>query len=132
MAKHSSGQTIFSLAHIEGITLGAGEEVDEIAGGACGMSVDRIGEVGDRESEKQAAQVYGAGFKAGSLAGKRAKCGMRGTGKVSSDPYIPAACSLARSPTSPILSTPMPVAPSATSCTSSPAPSVIPSMWGRL
>ena len=26
----------------EGITLGAGEEVDEVAGGASGMSVDRI------------------------------------------------------------------------------------------
>ena len=31
----------FSLAHIEGITLGAGEEVDEVAGGASG--VDGIG-----------------------------------------------------------------------------------------
>ena len=30
MAIHSSGQTIFSLIHIEGITLGASEEVDEI------------------------------------------------------------------------------------------------------
>ena len=37
MAIHSSGQTIFSLAHIEGIRLGAGEEVDEIAGGTGGM-----------------------------------------------------------------------------------------------
>ena len=27
---HSSGQAIFSLTHIEGITLGAGEEVDEV------------------------------------------------------------------------------------------------------
>ena len=48
MAIHSSGQTISSLAHIEGITLGAGEEVDEVAGGAGGMGVDGIGEVGDR------------------------------------------------------------------------------------
>ena len=32
-----SGQTVFSLSHIEGITLGAGEEVDEFAGGASGM-----------------------------------------------------------------------------------------------
>ena len=32
MAIHSSGQAIFSLTHIEGITLGAGEEVDEVAG----------------------------------------------------------------------------------------------------
>ena len=37
MAIHSSGQTISSLAHIEGITLGPGEEVDEVAGGAGGM-----------------------------------------------------------------------------------------------
>ena len=42
MAIHSSGQAIFNLAHIEGITLGAGEEV---AGGASDMGVDRIGEV---------------------------------------------------------------------------------------
>ena len=44
---HSSGQTISSLAHIERITLGAGEEVDEVAGGAGGMDVNGIGEVGD-------------------------------------------------------------------------------------
>ena len=31
VAIHSSGQTIFSLAHVEEITLGAGEEVDEVA-----------------------------------------------------------------------------------------------------
>ena len=68
LAIHSSGQTISSLAHIEGITLGAGEEVDEVAGGAGG--VDGIGEVGDRASEGQAAGVYGAGFTAGSMAGK--------------------------------------------------------------
>ena len=59
MAIHSSGQTISSLAHIEGITLGAGEVVDEVAGGAGGMGVDGIGEVGDRASEGQAAGVYG-------------------------------------------------------------------------
>ena len=47
----------FSVAHIEGITLGAGEEVDEVAGGASGMGVDRIGEVGDQASEGQAAGV---------------------------------------------------------------------------
>ena len=34
MAIHFSGQTVFSLSHIEGITLGANEEVDEVAGGA--------------------------------------------------------------------------------------------------
>ena len=48
VAIHSSGQTISSLTHIEGITLGAGEEVDEVPGGAGGMGVDGIGEVGDR------------------------------------------------------------------------------------
>ena len=62
---HSSG----CLAHIEGITLSAGEEVD-VAGGAGGMDVDGIVEVGDRASEGQAAGVYGAGFTAGSMAGK--------------------------------------------------------------
>ena len=69
MAIHSSGQTIFSLAHIDRITLGASEEVDEVAGGGNGMDVDRIGEVINRASERQAAGVYGAGFTAGSLAG---------------------------------------------------------------
>ena len=54
VAIHSSGQTIFSLIHTEGITLGAGEEVDEVAGGASGMGVDRIGEVGVQASEGQA------------------------------------------------------------------------------
>ena len=62
MAIHSSGQTIFSLAHVEGITLGAGGEVDEIAGGESGMGVDVIVEVGGRAREGQAAGVYGAGF----------------------------------------------------------------------
>ena len=71
VAIHSSGQTIYSLAHIEGITLGAGEEVDEVAGGAGGMGVDRIGEVDDWASEGQAAGVYGAGFTAGSLVGNK-------------------------------------------------------------
>ena len=51
--------------HIEGIAVGAGEEVDEVAGGAFSMSMDRIGEVGDRASEGQAAGVYGTGFTAG-------------------------------------------------------------------
>ena len=40
MAIHSSGQTISRLAHIEGITQGAGEKVDEVAGGAGGMGMD--------------------------------------------------------------------------------------------
>ena len=34
VAIHSSGQTISRLAHIEGIALSAGEEVDEVAGGS--------------------------------------------------------------------------------------------------
>ena len=55
-------KTIFSLAHIEGITLGAGEEVDEVAEGASAMGVDGIGEVSDRASEGQVAGVYGTGF----------------------------------------------------------------------
>ena len=70
MAIHSSGQAILSLARIEGITLGAAEEVDELAGGASGMGVDGIGEVGDRASEGQATGVYGAGFIVESLARK--------------------------------------------------------------
>ena len=75
VAIHSSGQTISSLAHIEGITVGADEEVGEVAGGAGFMGVDGIGEVGDRASEGQAAGVYVAGFTAGSLAGKGARGG---------------------------------------------------------
>ena len=48
--------------------------------------MDRIGKVGDQASEGQGARVYGAGFRAGSLAGKGAKGGTRATGnKVSSD-----------------------------------------------
>ena len=83
---HSRGQTISSLVLIEGITLGAGEEVDEVAGGAGGMGVDGIGEVGDRASEGQAAGVYGVGFTAGCRAGKGARGGTRGMGnKVSLD-----------------------------------------------
>ena len=54
--------------HIESITLSAGEEVDEVAGGSIGMSVVRINEVGDRVSEGQAARVYGTDFTAGSPA----------------------------------------------------------------
>ena len=45
MAINSSGQAIFGLTHIEEITVGAGEDVDEVAGGASGMGVDRIGYV---------------------------------------------------------------------------------------
>ena len=50
MTVHSSRQMVFGFSHIEGFTLGAGEEVDEVdevAGGAYGMGVDRIGEVGE-------------------------------------------------------------------------------------
>ena len=57
MPIHSSGQTVYSLSHIEGITLGAGEEVDEVAGNESGMGVDRIDKVGVRASEGQAAGV---------------------------------------------------------------------------
>ena len=50
------------------------------------MNVDRISEVGDQASKGQVAGVYGVGFTAGSLAGKIARGGMRGTGnKVSFD-----------------------------------------------
>ena len=40
MAIHSSGQTVLSFPNIEGITLGTGEEVDEVAGGASCMGVE--------------------------------------------------------------------------------------------
>ena len=58
---HFSGQTVCSFSHIEG----AGEEVDKVAGGAIGVGVDRIGEIGNRASEGQAAGVNGEGFTAG-------------------------------------------------------------------
>ena len=44
-----------------------------LAGGASGMGVNRIGEVGDRASEAQAAGVYGTSFTAGSLTRKAAQ-----------------------------------------------------------
>ena len=59
---------LIRFIHIESFTLGAGEEVDEVCGGASGMGVDMIGEVGGRASEGQAAGVYGTGFTARSLA----------------------------------------------------------------
>ena len=65
---HSSAQTIFSFTHIEGITLGAGEEVDDVGEGATGMSEDRVGEVGSSASEREAVGVYETGFTVGSLA----------------------------------------------------------------
>ena len=58
MAIDSSEKTIFSFNHIKGITLGAGEEVDEI---------------GDRATEEQVAWVYGTDFTAGSLARLQAR-----------------------------------------------------------
>ena len=88
VAAHSNGQTIFSFTHIGGITLCAGEEVDEIAGGA-GMGVNRIGEVGDRVNEGQAAMVYGTGFTVGSLARIGARDGSWRPGiKVGSDKQL--------------------------------------------
>ena len=55
MAIYSSGQ--ISSTYIEGITLGAGEEVDVVARGVRWVEY-RVGEVGDRASEGQAAGVY--------------------------------------------------------------------------
>ena len=59
---HFNWQIIFGFAH-KGITLGAGEEVDEVAGWASGIGVDRIDEIGDRVGEGQATGVYGMMFK---------------------------------------------------------------------
>ena len=76
MAIHSSGHTIYSLAHIEGIKLGA----DEVAGGARGMDMDKIGEVGDRANEGQVAGMYETGFTADALARKGIRNGTWGLG----------------------------------------------------
>ena len=62
VAIHSSGQLIFGFTYIKGITLGAGKEVGEVAGGESGMGVDRIGEIGDKANEGQAAGMYGTSF----------------------------------------------------------------------
>ena len=43
MGIHSSGQTVFGFPDIEGITVGAGKELNEVAGGASVLRVDRIG-----------------------------------------------------------------------------------------
>ena len=48
-----------------------------VTGGASGIDVNRISELGDRTSEGQAAGVYGASFTVGSLASVGARCGMR-------------------------------------------------------
>ena len=82
MAIYSSVQIVLSFPHKEGITLGAGEEVDEVAGGASGMDVDWIGEVGDRACEGNATRAYVAGFTAGSLARKGVRGETRGTGAI--------------------------------------------------
>ena len=42
MVIHSGGQTIFSFPHTEGITLGADEEVDEIAGGGNPVKLEEL------------------------------------------------------------------------------------------
>jgi hypothetical protein len=56
---YSTGETDSGFSHIEGITLDAGDEEDEVAGGLSGMSVDRIFEICDRANEGQAASVSG-------------------------------------------------------------------------
>ena len=78
---YSSKQTVLSSPQIEGIILGAGEKVDEVAGGASCLDVDRISEIGDRAREGQVAGVYGVGFTVGSLARKGARDRTRGMGK---------------------------------------------------
>jgi hypothetical protein len=80
VAIHCSRQTILSFPHIECITVGADEEVDEVAGGASGKCVNKICEVDDRTSEEQATGVYGAGLTMGSLTREGARGGMRGKG----------------------------------------------------
>ena len=47
---YCSGQTIFNFTYIENVTLNA-DEAAEVAGGASGTRLDRIGEVGDKTSE---------------------------------------------------------------------------------
>ena len=51
MTFNSGWQTISSFSYIEGITLGADEKIYEVAGRACGMSLDRVGEVSEMVSE---------------------------------------------------------------------------------
>jgi hypothetical protein len=75
VANHSRGQTISSFTHIEGMTMGAGGEVDEVA--RVESSMDRIGDFSDRACEGQADGVYGKGFTSGSLASAGAKDGRR-------------------------------------------------------
>ena len=65
MTVHSRAQTLFGFSNIEGITLGAGEKVDEVTGGVSGLGVDKISGFGDRANEGQAASVYVADFTVG-------------------------------------------------------------------
>ena len=58
---------LLGFSHIESITLCISEEVDEVAGRANNMGVDRIDEVGDTDSEGWTARVYATGFTVGSL-----------------------------------------------------------------
>ena len=51
MAIHSSGQIIFSLTHIEGTTVGAGKEVDEVAGRANDIGLDGIDQISKRANQ---------------------------------------------------------------------------------
>ena len=69
---------IKSFTNIKGITLGAGEDVDEVPGGTSGKGVDRISKVDIRVSEGQATGVYGTGFTIGSLARVGARDGTWG------------------------------------------------------
>ena len=68
MTIHSSAQTGFGFSHIKGITLGAGEEVDKIAGRTNGMGVDRIGEVVTELVKDRLLFIYRTVFTVESLA----------------------------------------------------------------
>ena len=72
MTIHSSGQTISSFPHIEGITLRAGEEFTERA---SGMGLDGIDKAGKGSNEGEAAGV----LEAGSLAGMGVRNNLEGT-----------------------------------------------------
>lgn len=71
MIIHSSGKTTLSFPHIEGKTLGAGEEMYKVAGRASGSlaSLGGMSQIDDRGSEGKAVGVFGEGFAAGFLAG---------------------------------------------------------------
>ena len=66
MAIHSSGQTVFSLPHIEGITLGEGEEVDQVVGGKGALvyiGYVRLVGLRSRVSGKEISQEWDIGAK---------------------------------------------------------------------